>query len=112
LGKLVASAKEHDTTELFDAYEKGFMAALAQPATANREVDVLLHMLGFFKKMLSSDEKAEVLETIEAYRSGMVPLVVPITLIKHHVRKYQVAYLERQVFLSPYPAELMLRNRV
>lgn len=112
LGKLVASAKEHDTSELFDAYARGFFAALAQPATAKRVVDVLMHMLGFFKKMLSSDEKAEILETIEAYRSGVVPLVVAITLIKHHVRKHQVAYLARQVFLSPYPAELMLRNRV
>ena len=64
-------------------------------------------MLGFFKKQLTGDEKAELLE---AYRGSLVPLIVPLTLIKHYVRKYQVAYLARQVFLSPYPAELMLRN--
>jgi len=112
LGRLVAAAKEHASDALFAAYEKGFFAALAQPATAKRVTDVLLHMLGFFKKSLSPDEKAEVIETVEAYRSGLVPLVVPVTLIKHHVRKHKVAYLARQVFLSPYPAELMLRNRV
>lgn len=112
LGRLVAAAKEHDTTELFVACEQGFFAALAQPATARRVTDVLLHMLGFFKKTLSADEKAEVIETIEAYRSGVLPLIVPVTLIKHHVRRHQVAYLARHVFLSPYPAELMLRNRV
>jgi uncharacterized protein YbgA (DUF1722 family) len=74
--------------------------------------DVMQHMLGFFKKQLTSDEKAELLETIEAYRGSLVPLIVPLTLIKHHVCKYQVGYLARQVFLSPFPAELMLRNHV
>ena len=68
--------------------------------------------LGFFKKELTRDEKAELLEAIEAYRRSLTPLVVPLTLIKHYVRKYDVDYLARQVFLSPYPAELMLRNHV
>lgn len=112
LGRLVASAKEHAAGQLFAAYEEGFVAALAQPATTNKVTDVLQHMLGFFKKQLSPDEKAELLETIDAYHAALVPLVVPLTLIKHHVRKYEVAYLARQVFLSPYPAELMLRNQV
>jgi uncharacterized protein YbgA (DUF1722 family)/uncharacterized protein YbbK (DUF523 family) len=112
LGRLVASAKEHRTDALFAAYEKGFMAALAGRTTVKKVTDVLLHMLGFFKKQLSSDEKAELLETIEAYRGSLIPLIVPLTLFKHYVRKYQVAYLARQVFLSPYPAELMLRNHV
>jgi uncharacterized protein YbgA (DUF1722 family)/uncharacterized protein YbbK (DUF523 family) len=112
LGRLVAAAKDYRSDELFAAYEKGFVAALAQPATVRKVTNVLQHMVGFFKKQLSSDEKAELLETIEAYRASLVPLVVPLTLIKHHVRKYQVSYLARQVYLSPYPAELMLRNQV
>lgn len=110
LGRLVAAAKDHRIDDLFVAYEKGFMAALAQPTTVKKVIDVLQHMLGFFKKQLTSDEKAEMLETIEAYRACQVPLIVPLTLIKHHVRKHQVSYLARQVFLSPFPAELMLRN--
>jgi uncharacterized protein YbgA (DUF1722 family)/uncharacterized protein YbbK (DUF523 family) len=110
LGRLVAAAKDYRNDELFAAYEKGFMAALAQRTTLKKVTDVLQHMLGFFKKQLTSDEKAEMLETISAYRLSQVPLIVPVTLIKHYVRKYQVSYLARQVFLSPFPAELMLRN--
>jgi len=110
LGRLVASAKDYRNEDLFAAYEKGFMAALAQRTTTKKVTDVLQHMLGFFKKQLTSDEKAEMLETITAYGCSQVPLIVPITLIKHYVRKYEVSYLARQVFLSPFPAELMLRN--
>jgi uncharacterized protein YbgA (DUF1722 family) len=112
LGRLVASAREHRTDALFAAYEKGFMAALAQRTTVKKVTDVLQHMLGFFKDQLTRDEKAELLETLDSYRGALVPLIVPLTLIKHYVRKYEVGYLARQVYLSPYPAELMLRNHV
>jgi len=88
------------------------MATLAQKTTIKKVTDVLQHMVGYFKKLLTSDEKAELLETIDAYRGSQVPLIVPVTLIKHYVRKYEVRYLARQVFLSPFPAELMLRNHV
>ncbi len=112
LGRLVASAKERRTEDLFAAYEAGFSAALAQSSTAKKVTDALQHMLGFFKQQLTGDEKAELLDTIDAYRRSLVPLIVPLTLIKHYVRKFDVAYLSRQAFLSPYPAELMLRNHV
>ncbi|MBI5543998.1 MAG: DUF523 and DUF1722 domain-containing protein [Deltaproteobacteria bacterium] len=112
LGQLVAAAKQHRPADLYRAYHEGFMAALAQPATRKKITDVLQHMLGYFKRELSKDEKSEMLETAEAYRRSLVPLIVPVTLLKHYVRKYEVAYLQRQVFLSPYPAELMLRNHV
>lgn len=112
LGRLVASAKDYRVGALFAAYEKGFMAAVARPATARKVTDVLLHMLGFFKNELSPDEKAELLDNIDSYHRSLVPLIVPLTLVKHYVRKYEVGYLARQVFLSPYPAELMLRNHV
>jgi uncharacterized protein YbgA (DUF1722 family)/uncharacterized protein YbbK (DUF523 family) len=112
LGRLVAAAKEHRPAELYELYERGFMAALARPATVKKTTDVLMHMVGYFKKQLSSDEKAELLETVDGYRREQVPLIVPLVLIRHYVRKYGVAYLARQRFLSPYPAELMLRNHV
>ena len=112
LGRLVASAKNHRIDDLYAAYEKLFMATLAQKTTIKKVTDVLQHMVGYFKKLLTSDEKAELLETIDAYRGSQVPLIVPVTLIKHYVRKYEVSYLARQVFLSPFPAELMLRNHV
>jgi uncharacterized protein YbgA (DUF1722 family)/uncharacterized protein YbbK (DUF523 family) len=111
LGQLVAAAKSR-TDALFSDYERGFVASLRQRSTTKKTIDVLQHMLGFFKDDLTRDEKAELLETIEAYRQSLTPLVVPLTLIKHYVRKYEVGYLARQAFLSPYPAELMLRNHV
>lgn len=112
LGRLVAAAKQHRPQALYAAYEQGFAAALARPATVKKTANVLQHLAGYFKAQLTGDEKAEFQETIDAYRGGLVPLVVPITLLQHHVRKHGVAYLARQVFLSPYPAELMLRNQV
>jgi uncharacterized protein YbgA (DUF1722 family)/uncharacterized protein YbbK (DUF523 family) len=112
LGRLVASAKTRSVDALFAAYEHGFMTALQKRSTKKKVIDVLQHMLGFFKKDLTRDEKAELLEAIEDYRRSLTPLIVPLTLVKHYVRKYDVTYLARQVFLSPYPAELLLRNHV
>jgi uncharacterized protein YbgA (DUF1722 family)/uncharacterized protein YbbK (DUF523 family) len=112
LGQLVGSSRSYRLDELYAAYERGLVAALATPATNRKVTDVLQHMLGYLKKMLTRDEKAELLENIEAFRRSLVPLIVPLTLIKHYVRKYQVEHLARQVYLHPYPAELMLRNHI
>ena len=80
--------------------------------TVKKSADVLLHMMGHFKKVLTADEKRELLEVIDRYREKLIPLIVPVTLIGHYVRKYRVSYLDRQVFLNPHPVELMLRNHV
>jgi len=112
MGRLVARAKEFPAGTLYDKYQALFMAALAHKATPKRCADVLTHMMGHLKKSLSTDEKQELLEVISQYRRRLVPLVVPVTLIRHYVRKYGVSYLARQVFLNPHPAELMLRNHV
>jgi uncharacterized protein YbgA (DUF1722 family) len=69
-------------------------------------------MAGYFKKLLSSDEKQELLDVIGQYHKGLVPLIVPVTLIKHYVRKYDEPYLAKQYYLNPHPLELMLRNHV
>ncbi len=112
LGKLVAAARSVPTSELFDRYERLLMDALRVKATVRKHVNVLHHMMGYFKKNLSPDEKQELLEIIEDYRKGYVPLVVPITLFNHYVRKYDQAYLKEQHYLRPHPAELKLRNHV
>lgn len=112
LGRLVASAKSYRTSDLYDAYEREFTAALKVRSTPAKVTDVLQHMAGHFKKRLTRDEKVELLDIIDAFRRSLVPLAVPLTLIKHYVRKYEVDYLAAQVFLDPYPAELMLRNHV
>jgi uncharacterized protein YbgA (DUF1722 family)/uncharacterized protein YbbK (DUF523 family) len=112
MGRLVAGAKTFPIGTLYRNYEEIFMAALAHKATPKRCADVLSHMMGYFREMLSTDEKKEMIEVIDQYRLRLVPLVVPVTLIRHYVRKYDVAYLARQVFLHPHPVELMLRNHV
>jgi uncharacterized protein YbgA (DUF1722 family) len=70
------------------------------------------HMMGYFKKQLQPEEKKELLEVIEEYHKGFIPLIVPVTLIRHYVRKYDERYLKRQYYLNPHPVELMLRNHV
>jgi uncharacterized protein YbgA (DUF1722 family)/uncharacterized protein YbbK (DUF523 family) len=112
LGRLVARAKSLDRAALETRYRELFMDALAKMATARRHANVLLHMAGHFKDLLEADEKQEMLGSIEDYRLGLVPLVVPLTLIKHHVRRHKVEYLAGQVYLDPHPKELMLRNHV
>lgn len=112
LGRLVARAKELPSAELFERYQRLLMEALSAKPTPKKCSDVLLHMVGHFRKLLTRDEKEELLEVVERYRVRRVPLIVPLTLFRHYVRKYRVEYLARQVFLDPHPAELMLRNHV
>ena len=93
-------------------YEKGLMTALACKPTVKKQVNVLLHLMGYFKKVLSPAEKAELLELIDQYHREYVPLLVPLTLLNHYVRKYNEAYLADQYYLQPHPVELKLRNHV
>jgi uncharacterized protein YbgA (DUF1722 family) len=88
------------------------MEALRLRTTPAKCTDVLMHMMGHFRRFLTSDEKQELLEVIGRYGNRLIPLVVPVTLVRHYVLKYNVAYLNRQVFLNPHPVELMLRNHV
>jgi len=88
------------------------MEALSLKATVKKNVNVLHHIIGYFKKLISTDEKNEILEIIKRYALNQIPLIVPLTLINHYIRKYRVDYLSRQTYLQPHPAELMLRNHV
>lgn len=112
LGRLVARAKALPLAAVLDRYGRGFMAALAVHATPRRHANVLEHMLGYLSGGLSAPERQEVLGLIADHRRGLVPLVVPLTLIRHHVRRLGVTYLAEQVYLDPHPKELMLRNHV
>ena len=112
LGRLVAQGKKMDRGELSRRYQDEFMAALRVHATPGRHANVLQHMVGYFTDRLDTAARCELQDLIADYRSGLVPLVVPITLIRHHLSKYKVAYLEDQVYLAPHPRELMLRNHV
>jgi uncharacterized protein YbgA (DUF1722 family)/uncharacterized protein YbbK (DUF523 family) len=112
LGQLVATVGRALTAAKLAEYRALAMEALAVRATPARHVNVLQHLAGFFKKRLGADERAELAEVIEDYRRGLVPLVVPLTLLKHHVRRFGVTYLADQVYLDPHPRELLLRNHV
>lgn len=110
LGRIVAQAGTLEPEQLLIAYQENLMAAMRLKPTVNKHVNVLMHMMGYFKKQLSSDEKQELLEVIEGYRQHHLPLIVPVTLMNHYVRKYNNAYLEKQYYLKPHPTELKLRN--
>lgn len=112
MGVLVAHAKEMNRQELLATYEKLLMTGLKMHATPKKNTNVLQHIMGYFKKELSPGEKAELLEVIGSYHDQLVPLIVPITLLRHYVNKYEKQYLKGQTYLSPHPAELMLRNHV
>ncbi len=88
------------------------MEALRLKSTIKKNVNVLYHVMGYFKKNLSPAEKSELLEIVENYRQGYIPLIVPVTLLNHYVRKYDQAYLKDQYYLNPHPIELKLRNHV
>lgn len=112
LGKMVAGGKGMASSQLLDEYLECLMAGLKLMATVKKNTNVLQHILGYFRKTLSADEKKEVLELIEEYHRGLVPLFVPVVLLRHFVRKYEEPYLDGQYYLYPHPAELMLRNHV
>jgi uncharacterized protein YbgA (DUF1722 family)/uncharacterized protein YbbK (DUF523 family) len=112
LGRLVAEAKSVPRAELRQRYETEFMDALRETATTRRHANVFQHMAGYFREQLDAASRQELQSTIQEYAAGYVPLVVPLTLINHYVRKFDVAYLRGQFYLEPHPKELMLRNHV
>ncbi len=112
MGTLVAQLRTMPFQELLDRYRTLLMEALRLKSTPKKNVNVLQHIMGYFKKRLSSDEKRELIEIIDRYGQGHLPLIVPITLLNHYVRKYDEPYLQGQHYLSPHPLELRLRNHV
>ena len=112
MGKLVAEGKKLPIGKLYGQYQELLMEALRLKTTVKKNSNVLQHLMGYFKKQLTADEKQELLEVFGHYRNGLVPLIVPITLINHYVRKYDQPYLKQQTYLNPHPVELKLRNHV
>ncbi|MGB5305626.1 MAG: DUF523 and DUF1722 domain-containing protein [Gammaproteobacteria bacterium] len=112
LGRLVAGAGKRDIDTVAGEYIRLLMRALRKIATPKQHTNVLMHIMGFFKDHLDGDDKAELLDLIEAYRREQVPLIVPMTLIQHHLRCHPDDYLAAQYYINPHPRELMLRNRI
>jgi len=109
-GRFVSQAKKMRPSARIGAYENLLFGAMKLKPTAKKHSNVLMHMMGYFKKKLSRDEKEELAGIISIYADGHVPLIVPVTLINHYVRKYDEDYLKKQYYLNPCPAELHLRN--
>jgi uncharacterized protein YbgA (DUF1722 family) len=112
LGRLLSDLAHHPRAKWLARYGEGFMRALAVMATPGKHVNVLQHIMGFFKERLSAEEKRELQGLIGDFGRGLVPLIVPITLVTHHVTRLDITYLADQTYLSPHPKELMLRNHV
>ena len=110
MGKLVAEGKQMPIDEVYTRYERLLIETLRLKTTVKKNMNVLEHILGYFKEQLSADEKQEVLELFDRYRREFVPLIVPVTLLNHYVRKYDQPYLKQQVYLNPHPIALKLRN--
>jgi uncharacterized protein YbgA (DUF1722 family)/uncharacterized protein YbbK (DUF523 family) len=112
LGRLVADAGGSDIGATAGEYIRLLMRALARIATPKQHANVLMHIMGFFKADLDAADKAELLACIDEYRLEQVPLIVPLTLIRHHLRRHPNDYLSAQFYLNPHPRELMLRNHI
>jgi len=110
MGKLVANHDDISLDNLFSQYEALLLEALKLQTTVKKNINVMMHIMGYFKKELSSDEKRELIDIIEKYRNNTVPVIVPITLLNHYVRKYRQPYLQSQTYLHPHPVSLKLRN--
>jgi uncharacterized protein YbgA (DUF1722 family)/uncharacterized protein YbbK (DUF523 family) len=112
LGKRVAQLDQAPLSEVLKDYQSILLRALSQKTTLGKNTNVLNHIMGYFKKRLSDEEKRELIDIIENYRTGILPLIVPVTLLNHYVLKYEEEYLAKQVYLRPHPIELKLRNHV
>ncbi len=113
LGRLLGESDKSGPVEaLAAAYRQGLTEILRRPATRRGHTNVLHHLAGYVSDALDRDNRAELAETIEHYRLGLVPLIVPLTLIRHHVRRQGAGYLQDQAYLDPHPHELMLLNHV
>lgn len=112
MGRIVAAATRSQIREQYEEYGRNFMRALAVHATPKKHTNVLDHIMGYFSKQLTPSERQELLNLIGDYREQLIPLIVPITLIRHYANKFSVVYLQGQFYLEPSPKELMLRNHV
>ena len=112
LGQMVAQIKKYKPENFKEKYVETFMQALSVKSTARKNVNVLQHITGFLKPHLGPQARVDIIKVIENYRTGLVPLIVPITLIRHYINIFNIKYINDQVYLNPHPKELMLRNHV
>jgi uncharacterized protein YbgA (DUF1722 family) len=112
LGQMIAEIKNYPAAHFKEDYSQGFMQALSVLPTRKKHTNVLHHIFGYLKKEIGSSERNDILGTIEDFHLGLIPLIVPVTLLSHYIRACRIDYLLDQIYLTPHPKELMLRNHV
>lgn len=109
LGRLVAHICDYDVLDFYNLYRTGLMKAMVHRASRKNNTNVLMHLQGYFKRALNKAQKAELRQLIDDYRVGLLPLLAPLTLIKHYLSAHPDCYLQQQSFFDPYPQALRLR---
>jgi uncharacterized protein YbgA (DUF1722 family) len=112
MGRLVAGAGRGSDRKLFRQYEEELNNVMRTRATKKKHRNVLQHAIGYLKHVLGPTEKREILSAIDDYADGLLPLVVPLTLLRFNIKKHGIEYLMGQLYFDPHPKELMLRNHV
>jgi uncharacterized protein YbgA (DUF1722 family)/uncharacterized protein YbbK (DUF523 family) len=107
LGRTVANHERLPPREVFRLYEERLYKALANPPRFTSNINVLLHALGYFSKVISPAEKRFLLDSLEQYREGSVPLSVPLNLLRSYAVRFEEEYLKNQAYFEPYPNELV-----
>lgn len=110
LGRIAANPEKKKVSELFSEYQDLFLTSINRVPTQKQWVNVLQHVFGYFKKNLNSKEKEQILATFEEYREGEIPLIAPLTLLRHLAQKYEVSYLLEQALFQPYPKHLRVAD--
>ncbi|HEX4997095.1 MAG TPA: DUF523 and DUF1722 domain-containing protein [Terriglobia bacterium] len=112
LGALLGQWRSPEVGCVYAEYIQGFMDVMAHTPSRRGHTNVLRHLAGYFSERLGPDDRAELTESIERYRRELLPLIVPVTMVRHYVRQFQIAYLQDQIYLDPHPHELMLLNEL
>ncbi|RXK13020.1 hypothetical protein CP965_04240 [Halarcobacter mediterraneus] len=112
LGNIVANHEKKDIEEVLSLYKVAFLEAISKKGSISKTYNVLLHILGYFKKLITKEEKEEMLESMEEFKEGIIPLIAVIKLLNIYTKRFDLEYLLKQKFLSPYPKELALRSTV
>lgn len=109
LGQMVARVKEENSQVFFEQYRLALMKALSKRASRKNSTNALMHLQGYFKQAMNTVQREELTHIIHNYRLGLLPLLVPVTMIKHYLSLYPNEYIAQQHYLNPHPQVLKLR---
>lgn len=112
LGQIVARGRGNSLMALLEEYFEAFMTALKRRATRKSHTNAMMHILGYVKKSVAGKERNQLLTLIEEYRRGMVPLIAPMTMLRHFIENHGNPYIQKQAYLMPHPDQLGLRNQI